>query len=75
MRLAGKAALITGAAQGIGRATAQRFLEEGAQVMIADLPTSEGAQTAVALGCAFTVLDVGDRSQWISSSTMPPRPG
>jgi 3alpha(or 20beta)-hydroxysteroid dehydrogenase len=64
MRLAGKAALITGAAQGIGRATAQRFLEEGAQVMIADLPTSEGAQTAVALGCAFTVLDVGDRSQW-----------
>jgi NAD(P)-dependent dehydrogenase (short-subunit alcohol dehydrogenase family) len=64
MRLAGKAALITGAGQGIGRATAQRFVQEGAQVLIADLPTSEGALTAQTLGCAFAPLDVGAPAQW-----------
>lgn len=64
MRLAGKAALITGAGQGIGRATAQRFLEEGAQVMIADLAASAGADTAQTLGCAFAPLDVGEAAQW-----------
>ena len=46
-RLEGRIALVTGAASGIGRATAQLFAEEGAHVYLADVNVA-GAETAVA---------------------------
>ena len=59
-RLAGKSALITGAARGIGRAFAEAYLREGAQVVIADINVEAAQITAGQLGDgAFAVeMDV-----------------
>ena len=58
MRLAGKTALVTAAAQGIGRATVEAFLREGASVIAADIRTEalEGLE-----GVTVRQLDVTDR--------------
>ena len=59
-RLAGKVAIVTGAAAGIGRATADLFAAEGAQVVATDVGPIEG------LGGGALVLrhDVADEAQW-----------
>ena len=44
-RLAGKVAIVTGGASGMGRATVMRFLAEGAKVLVADLNEANGAET------------------------------
>jgi NAD(P)-dependent dehydrogenase (short-subunit alcohol dehydrogenase family) len=45
VRLEGKVAVITGGASGIGRATALRFLDEGARLVVADVNEAAGAET------------------------------
>jgi len=59
-RLEGKVAVITGAASGIGRASARRFAAEGAHVVVADVATSEGESLAAEIAGAFCHVDVAD---------------
>jgi len=66
MRLAGKVAIISGAASGMGAATARMFVREGAKVVIADVLEHEGRQVADAIGgsAQFEPLDVTQEEGW-----------
>jgi len=72
MRLSGKTALISGAAQGLGAAMASRFAEEGAFVFIGDMKTDAGNQIVEKIrskgGKAFFLtLDVTNEQNWIDA--------
>ncbi|HEX2594532.1 MAG TPA: SDR family NAD(P)-dependent oxidoreductase, partial [Rhizomicrobium sp.] len=64
MRFSGKVAVITGGASGIGAATARRFHDEGASVVIADLNDDLGTNLAEELGAKRAFYQRTDVSDW-----------
>jgi 3alpha(or 20beta)-hydroxysteroid dehydrogenase len=68
-RLAGKVALVTGAARGQGESIARLFLAEGARVLVTDVLEPEGRALASELGvdAAWITLDVADGAQWTAA--------
>jgi 3-oxoacyl-[acyl-carrier protein] reductase len=62
MRLTGKTAIVTGGASGFGAGIVQRFLQEGAKVMIADINGDAAAQLASEMGdhAVSCTVDVSD---------------
>ncbi len=69
MRVAGKVALVSGAARGIGAATAKLLAQEGAAVVLGDVLETEGRQTAAGIVAAggratFMPLDVTRAANW-----------
>jgi 3alpha(or 20beta)-hydroxysteroid dehydrogenase len=65
-RLAGKVALVTGAASGIGEATAWAFARHGATVIVSDIRAERGEAVARAIGddAWFVRLDASDPVSW-----------
>jgi 3-oxoacyl-[acyl-carrier protein] reductase len=61
-RLKDRVALIIGAARGIGAGIAERFIEEGAKIVIADSETAAGEETAKRLGGRFVAIDVSKKA-------------
>lgn len=65
MQVSGNVAVVTGGASGLGLATVRRLVKDGAKVVIADLPTSQGPQVADELGAAvrFVPADVTSEAE------------
>jgi NAD(P)-dependent dehydrogenase (short-subunit alcohol dehydrogenase family) len=71
MRLENKVAIVTGAASGMGAATARRFAKEGAKVVVADMLDAEGKQVVADITKAggtamFMALNVTDEANWVA---------
>jgi NAD(P)-dependent dehydrogenase (short-subunit alcohol dehydrogenase family) len=67
MQIENTAVVVTGGASGLGRATAERLAKQGALVVIADLPTSDGEMVAAQIGgkTQFVAADVTSEADMI----------
>lgn len=63
-RVAGKIALVTGGAKGLGEADARALAAEGAQVVLTDVDREAGQAVADEIGGAFKHQDVTDEARW-----------
>jgi 3alpha(or 20beta)-hydroxysteroid dehydrogenase len=68
-RLAGKVAIVTGGARGMGEATVRLMLEQGAKILIGDVLDVPGQQLADELGdrVRYTHLDVSKKADWTAA--------
>src|SRR5262245_37734160 len=62
-RLAGKVAIVTGAASGFGAEIGRRFAEEGARLVLADLDSVAGERAAREIGADFLPADVSSGAE------------
>ena len=62
--LAGKVAIVTGAAQGLGEADARVLVERGARVVMTDINDERGQAVAQAIGADYQHQDVSDEAGW-----------
>jgi NAD(P)-dependent dehydrogenase (short-subunit alcohol dehydrogenase family) len=69
MKMDGVAAIVTGGASGLGRATATRLAAGGAKVVIVDLPNSDGEAVAKEIGGAFAPGDVTSEADLAAAVT------
>jgi len=65
-KLAGKVALVTGAASGIGFATAELFAREGATVILGDIQDANGEAAAKRIGGHYLHQDAASEEEWIA---------
>ncbi|HKN94557.1 MAG TPA: SDR family NAD(P)-dependent oxidoreductase, partial [Thermoleophilaceae bacterium] len=63
-RVANKIALVTGGAQGLGRAIAELLAREGAHVVISDIQEELGGSVAETIGGSFLAHDVAKEDEW-----------
>ena len=63
-RVAGKIALVTGGAKGLGEADASALAAEGAKVVLTDLDEEAGQAVADDIGSVFKAQDVTDEARW-----------
>ena len=64
MDLAGRHAIVTGGASGIGKATAFALARLGSRVLVTDIDEAGGANVAADIDGSFAMLDVGDPAAW-----------
>ena len=72
--LQGKSCVVTGAARGIGRAIAEAFLAQGAEVLATDKDETTGRAMADEVGCRFLRLDVAEEADWAQLADLAPSP-
>ena len=63
-RLEGKVCIVTGGGGGFGKGIAEKFIQEGAKVVIADFAEEVGQKTASELKCEFVKCNVTNRADW-----------